>query len=350
MTETELRAELKNGRLQGAYYFYGCEDYLNRHYTEEVRKAAAGGNPGNVTVFRDESAEIPAIVDAIQTPSLFSFTGSQKKLIEAIFVTAEALRDKKNTAFLLKTASDAKDTVLLLRIDGFDAGTEKKPTPLLKQLMAGGAKCVEFAYQSETRLIKWLERHAASFGLTLPTETARLILRRTGRSMFRLQGEIEKAAAFAASHGMTVITKEAADEVVTKTDDEDAFRLANCLLRGNTQGALACLDEKIRRKEEPVAILGQITGVFCDLAAASAFAADGRDKTDFARSMGIHPYRAELYYKAASGVPKPVLDNALDQCGKVDRLLKSTTIGYIAIERLLCAVSKAVPRREERQG
>lgn len=336
MTETELKNEIKKKSLLGVYFFYGEEDYMKNHYGEEVKSAVLEDESlaaFNCFLFSDGNATLAAITEAVLAPAMMS----DRKLVDVSLTSGELFRDKTGLTRLLETAAESPDTVLLFRMsaDSFDAGTAKKPSAVMK-LISKYANCVEFEYQTEGRLVKWLERHAGEYGVALPQNEALAIIRRAGRSMYRLQGEIQKAAVYAAAHGMPQITEEVIAAVVTKTDDEDAFRLANCILSGDKKGALLCLEEKIRRKEEPILVLSQVTRAFCDMAAAARFAADGRDKADFAKSMKFHSYKAELYYKAVRGIPPTVFDDAVSACAEADRLMKSSNLGYIAIERLIC--------------
>ncbi len=336
MTETELKTELKKKSLSGVYFFYGDEDYMKNHYAEEIKNAVLTDpslSAFNHFLFRDDTATFAAIEDALLAPAMLL----PQKLVDVSLTGGELFRDRAGLTALLEKAAASADTVLLFRMaqDSFDAGTAKKPSATMKLFEKHGS-CVNFEYQTESRLVKWLERHAGQYNVALEQAEALAIIRRAGRSMYRLQGEIQKAAVYAAAKGLPRITEEVIGAVVTKTDDEDAFRLANCILSGDKKGALLCLDEKIRRKEEPVFILSQVTRAFCDLAAAARFMADGRDKNDFAKSMKLHTYKAELYCKAARGIPLSVFDDAVAACAEADRQLKSSPLGYIAIERLIC--------------
>ncbi len=336
MTETELKNELKKNTLVGVYFFYGDEDYMKNHYAAEIKRTVLT-DPSlgafNHLIFHDDNATVSALIDAVRAPAMML----PRKLADVSLTNGELFRDKAGLTSLLEAAASSPDTVLLIRMtrDSFDAGTPKKPSAIVKLFEKYG-HCVNFEYQTEARLVKWLERHASRYNVMLEQGEALSIIRRAGRSMYRLQGEIRKAAAYAAANGLLRITEDVIAAVVTKTDDEDAFRLANCILNGDKKGALLCLDEKIRRREEPTIILAQVTRAFCDLAAASRFMADGRDKNDFAKSMKFHTYKAELYYKAARGIPTATFDNAVSACAEADRQLKSSPLGYIAIERLIC--------------
>ena len=164
------------------------------------------------------------------------------------------------------------------------------------------------------------------------------ILNLCGRSMFRLSGELAKTAAYAAAAGHSEVTVSDVDETVTRTDEDDAFRLANCVLEGNITAALDALAVKIRRREEPIMVLSQITRVFCDLAAAAHALEDGVSNAEFAKLMKMHSYKAGLYLAAARQRPVEYFDRAVMRCAEADRKMKSTPLGYAVIERLICGV------------
>ena len=195
---------------------------------------------------------------------------------------------------------------------------------------------MEFPLQTDARLLQWMQRHLADYGVTLSPGVGQQILNTCGRSMLRLSGELAKAGAYAASHGMTELTMEAALQVITPTEEDDAFRLANCLLEGNKVAAYGCLSVKIRKKEDPILLLSQITRVYMDLAAAAVFLEEGRDKRELAQVMKMHEYKAGLYCKAAAGVSAEYFENALEKCLDADMAMKSSAVnGYELLERLV---------------
>ncbi len=357
MTETELRADIKSPA--GIYFFYGDEDYMKNHYAAQIKKAlltAPGFEPFNYVRFDDDSYDPEAIRAALLAPPVMS----EKKLVDITIANLPKLLNEKERAALLtmleETLSPENDTsdggsfslfggsaspsefaVVILRIaaDGFDAGTPKRPSAFLKTASAF-MKPVQFDFQSDARLVRWIERHFAEYGLTVPQPVAMRILNTCGRSMFRLSGELAKTAAYVASSGRTEVTPADVDATVTLTDEDDAFLLANCVLEGNIPAALDALAVKMRRREEPILVLTQITRVFCDLAAAAHALEDGVSAADFAKIMKMHSYKAGLYLSAAKTKPVAYFDRAVARCAEADRKMKSTPLGYAIIERLIC--------------
>lgn len=356
MTENELRSEIKNPR--GIYFFYGDEDYMKNHYAAQIR-AAVVTEPGfaafNCVRFSDDTYDLEAIREAVLAPPVMA----EKKLVDISLSNLDKLLNEKERTALLEMlteafedggdgdgmalsmfgeVSGAADTaVVILRVaaDGFDAGTAKRPSAFLKN--AGKImKTVQFDFQTDARLVRWIERHFAEYGLTIPQAVSMRILNRCGRSMYRLSGELAKTAAYAAEAGRTEVTAEDVDAAVTRTDEDDAFRLANCVLEGNIPAALEALAVKIRKKEEPIIVLSQITRVFCDLAAAAHALEEGISNAEFAKMMKMHSYKAGLYMTAAKSRPAEYFDRAVGRCAEADRKIKSTPLGYEVIERLIC--------------
>jgi hypothetical protein len=181
--------------------------------------------------------------------------------------------------------------------------------------------------------------------------------------MYRLSGELTKTAAYAAVRieerekgAPRVVTLNDAKECVTASDEDDAFGLANCMTDGDAAGALRYLRIKMANREDPSMILGQISRAFTDLYAAACFAADGRDASDFAKTMKMNEWRAKICYRAASKVSPGRYAEAIRLCLEADRQLKSragggsTGVGgggsaasgsgvYAPIERLVCLLS-----------
>ena len=347
MTEAELSTEIKTGTLGGMYFFWGDEDYMKNYRSHEIQKAVTGGDFDAFNsfsfVFGDGECDYAAMTDAFSAPPMMA----EKKFISVFFASLDSLKENmqahQKTALLefLKEYSDDTSNVVVITAngDGFKGIDGKNVDPFLSGMMKF-AKCVEFPYQTEAKLIRWMEKHFSGYGLTIDTRTARLILDICGKGMYRLSGEIAKVAAYAAAAGKTAVTDEDVYACVIRTDPDDAFALANCLMRGDTAGALSCLQIKMRRREEPIYILGQITKVFSDMCTARAFIDDGRDKTDYIASTKMNGYRAELYWRAASGVKTEYLASAMRLCRDADRTLKTGVSGYMPIERLICLGSR----------
>ncbi len=345
MTETELINEIKSASLSGIYFLYGDEDYLKNHRAAEMKKTVCADEtfaPFNSFefVFGDGEIDLGAVSDALLSPPMMA----EQKIVDIYVASIDSLREKERAGLLSLLSShsenDSGDTVVILRVpdSGFDPGQPKKPSAFLRDA-SKFMKTVCFDYQPDNKLHRWMERHFAGYGLTISPYVSQEIIRLSGRSMYRLIGEIRKTAAYAASHGRREVLPEDVKLCVTRTDEDDAFRLANCVLEGNIAAALECLGVKKRKKEEPIFLLTQITKVFSDLACAAAFILDGREKNDYAKAMKMHEYKAGLYFRAAKSAPFEFFADIMQKCSDADLAMKTGAGGgdYSVIERLICS-------------
>ncbi|MBE6540913.1 MAG: DNA polymerase III subunit delta [Ruminococcaceae bacterium] len=343
MTETELTSEIKSASVSGIYFFYGDEDYLKNHRAAEIKsqicddETLAAFNCFQF-VFGDGEVDLPAISDALLSPPMLS----DKKLVDIYFSSLDSLkeRDRSELLSLLESHSEAdySDTVVIIRVpeSGFDAGQAKRPSVFLREA-SKFMKVIEFEFQPVGKLHRWMERHFAGYGLTISPYVSQEIINLCGRSMYRLIGEMRKTAAYVASSGRREVLPEDVKICVTRTDEDDAFRLANCVLEGNISAALSALAVKMRLREDPIYLLSQITKVFSDLACAAAYILDGREKADFAKTMKMHEYKAGLYWKAAKSAPFEFFAGIMKKCAESDLEMKTGGADYGVIEKLICS-------------
>ena len=340
MTEKELKDSVKSPT--GGYFFFGEEDYLKEYYISLIRRAVITDESlavFNEITFDDSNFSVSALSDALSSPPLMS----EKKLVKVSLSAYSVIPERDRKAFfaVLDSVSDFPETVLVIIVSpgGFDAGTEKRPSALMKALSAH-IKCTDFPLQTEAKLTKWLARRFAKYELASDEASLRLMISMCGRSMHRLAGETDKTAAYALAEGNEAIDCDTVKAAVTRTPEEDAFRLANSLLAGDRAAALDSLSGSKRRGENPVRLLASVTAVFCDMAAIAHMVHAGADRRSIASALKIHEYRVGLYMKAISGIKPEVLDDALSMCAEADVKMKSTPLGYIPLERLICSVMR----------
>ena len=343
MTESELRTLLKSAP-RGRFLFYGEEDYLKRYYLAQLRAAVLaecppGLEPLNRITLTLEDGDYSAIEAAVMAPPMMA----PAKIVEVTPPSLDAIKEKDRKAFLaaLSSAADAEDTVLVVLAPRgtLDAGTPKRPTAYFKNLTSVLTP-VDFPLQTGVRLRRWVERHFAEAGLTVPEETVSELLTRCPADMTGLAGEMEKLIAYELAHGRTVVPPEDVPYVTSPGIREDAFALANAVLAGDRTAALAALDVYRKRKEEPIAVLASLSRVVCDLLTVAVMTEEGMEKADIARAMKMHEYKAALYLRSAAGFGRDRLYAALNRCRAADRLMKSASMDYIPLERFVCTIPK----------
>ena len=345
MTEAEFAKEVRSLTLSGIYFLYGDEDYLKNHYIRDACEKFVSLAPmASFNLIRLDYGEGECRLDEIENALSAPPMMSPLKLIVVSFSSFDSIKVKDALNELLSAHADEGSMAVIVKAScgGFDYGNVKTPSARLKA-MEKFAKCVRFDYKEPSKLFSWLSRHAADYGVKLSPAAGDYMMRTCGRSMYTLSGEIGKVSAYCAQNGISEIGVQECMLCCSRVDEDDAFGLANALTAGNTSEAYAILGVKIRLRQDPYMLLGQIAKTFTDLAAAALFISDGRDSSDYAKAMKMHPYRAESMYRSAKSASYAYFMNAVDLCLTTDRNMKTMgNRGYGEIELLIARLSPAM--------
>lgn len=188
--------------MKGAYLFCGPEDYLKEHYRARIRKAllpdetlaafnhARLAGTDGLAALGGEAATLPMMADRrlIEIEDVV-FSPFKKEALEALAALAEKVKTDGDCVLLFYT-----------REGEFSLGTTKKPTEAAK-ILGKTIAIVNFERQSQARLAGWLGRHFTAEGVFAPPEVCMALVKRAGRDMNALSGEVGKLSAYALSHG-----------------------------------------------------------------------------------------------------------------------------------------------------
>ncbi|MBR7033456.1 MAG: DNA polymerase III subunit delta [Clostridia bacterium] len=346
LSETQIKAEIK--APSGGYFFFGEEDYLKRHYAEQIRRAALADSqiPEMNEADLDEDSYSPsALLDAI---AAFPMMGSHR----FVMLRLNALPSKKEGEMdaLIETIShlsEYPETVFVLFVPSgaIDGATKGGYATAESARFAPALKLAYVPLLGEPRLIPWLGRHVREHGIGADPAALRELIRLCGREMYRLSSEIEKACVLAKCRGDSALTVDAVRESAALSPEEDAFALSNAVMRGDRKTALECLGRAIKRAEPPIKLLAGISGVIADLCAISQFVKEGETSDGIAKKLKMNEYRARLYVNAVRGVSQERLIRALSLCAETDKRMKtSSNTGYAPLEMLVCAASAAAAK------
>ncbi len=344
MTEAEYKNKQRLG-LGGVYVFFGEEDYLIAHYRDRCRApflsdAMEAFNYIKIPFAKADDAD--GIVDTAMSPPMMSSIGY--KLIE---VTVEDMDSLDAASFdaladALSAAAEYEDSLVILPIFSgtFDYGTlPKRPSSAAKKLLSlKNVNSVYFPESTPAQLRRWIEKHFERSGLLTDFDAAERMLFISGKKMTVLSLEITKVTAYAKSHGCDRVTVNEINAVCSAADRYDAFELSNAILDGRREDALFALRAEKVRKTEPIMLLGSIMRVISDILSVKTLMERGASSADIASKLGMHEYKAKLYMKSAARQDVKKIESAVLLCAEADEKLKSTRLGYTALERLISSI------------
>lgn len=344
INEAAYKAAIRAGR-GGVYVFFGEEDYLIAHYRDKCRTpfledAIEAFNYIKIPYRTVEDAEL--IVSSVMSPPMMSSVGY--KLIEVEADHFDSLPPEEVTALFdaLSASAEYSDNVVIVP---FMSGTfsygdlPKKPSAVYKDLSSRkGVNCVYLPASTPAQLRRWIERHFERDGLTHDYEVAERMLNVCGTKMTVLAEEIRKVTAFVKARGAGNVTVADVDAVCSAVEEYDAFELTNAIVDGRREDALCALYQERQRRVEPVVLLGSIIRTVNDMLAVKTLAARGVSASEAAARLGMHEYRVKLYMKSTERKELSSIEAAVRACAEADEKLKSSKLGYIALERLVLTI------------
>lgn len=323
ITESELKKQIKEGRLQRVYFFYGEETYLSGHYAAQVAAKAVGGD--EMAGLQSSEIRRPGLHDGRaggcgRGPALDG--GKQVR-------GGEGLRRRgggaANQERLLRLVSDPPEScVLVFWQDAVEADVKKnaKWKAFAAAVEKKGA-CVEFRRKSTADIVKLLCGGAARRGCRLQPDNARLLVEQCGDELHLLLNELDKLCALA---GEGEITREMIETAGTKNLEASVFDLSKAILQNHYARAYAILHRLLSQREEPVTILAVLSTAYADLYRAKVAAAAGKQADTLTADFQYRgkEFRLRNAARDASRLSIDVLRRSLDTLAQADLRLKSS--------------------------
>ena len=340
MTQSELKARLRAGKLGGVYLFSGEEDYLKRHYVRELRSrilTEPAFEPFNHVRGEGASIDFGLLLDAVKVPPMMA----EYKLIEWDGADFEAMREAELESYdaLVSLVSEHPYVALVLRASAsaLNIGTPKRPSALYRRLCerSDTVCAVHFDAPSDSQLLSWLSSHFAHEGLSVTADGGRAMLDRVGHNMDLLAAETDKLVCYCRVHREMNVTAELVRQICCSTAEDDAFGLSNAILAGDVRGAYRRLHDLRRRRVDPMLILAQLSRLFSDLSSVSLLLAEGGTPQTIAAALSMNEYKAGLYMKGARARSGAALTRALALCREADLAAKSGVDPSPRLDRLI---------------
>lgn len=338
MDLNEFKSRLKSGNLSGWYIICGEEDYLKKYYMNELRALIVADEvfaPFNHVAFDGADIDFSAVAEAIKSPPMMS----DYKLIEWKFANLDGMKEGERGAlealFELKDEYPYAIFAIMPSSDGFDAGTQKKPSRLAARLEKG-FDIINFSKSTDAQLLAWLKKHFDAEGVLVDISSLNALLFRSGRSMEVLNNEVIKLCCYVKAGGRDRVTPGDVEAVASPTVECDAFALSNAVLEKNTEKAFVALTDLKQRRVEPQAVIAMLERTYSELTSVALLLDEGKGASDIESILKFHPFKAKLYIGAAKKFGTKRLSESLSELCRADAASKSGGIsGYGSVEMFI---------------
>lgn len=323
-----IKEQLKEKNVNGAYLFYGEEDYLKDYYTGQIVNLCSGDGPTefNIMKLSNQKVDNNAIAEFIVS---LPFMSDKKILVlknTGLFSkTSEA--DKK---FWSETLSSLPDYMLVI----FCENVVDKRCSLFK-IISNDHTAEEFPLSKEADLINWFARILASEGKSMTKDDISFVIETVGQNMYLLKSEAEKLIAFTANGPSLIETKDVLS-CLCKSLEAKVFDIIDSIVSSDKSKVIDSLRDLkiISDRSEPIRIVSLIFRQFSILRKIKTLQGN-YSVSEIAQKTKIREYFVKKHISQLKSFSLEDLDAAISLCLSADNNIKSGILEpWLALETL----------------
>ena len=319
--ETDLKQQLKEGRLARVYFLYGEESYLAARYAQMIADKAVGKDSFaefNLRKFDGTDFSIEELEDAVEALPLMA----ERKcvMVRDLDIGASASTADRVQALL---ASPPEECVLVFWMDAVQPDMKKSARWKAFGAAVDKVGCVvEFPKKTAGDVAQMLCAGAQRRGSSMTPEVARLLVEQCGNDLNLLLNELDKLCALAGEGG---VTREHVEQAATRSLETSVYQLTKELLQNHYQQVYEVLRRLFYQREKPVMILSVLSGCYVDLYRAKAAASAGVPAESLAAEFKYRGREFVLRNAArdSARLSLQTLRRCLDVLAEADTQLKS---------------------------
>ena len=304
-----LNEDIKTGNFRPVYLLYGEEAYLKKQYKDKLTKAIfPDGDTMNYAYFEGKGIAVTELIDLGETMPFFA----ERRLI----VVENSGFFKNATPELADYMKVMPDTTCFIFVES----EVDKRSKLFKAVKDKGT-VVEMGRQDEKTLLYWIAGNMKREGKQIKESTARYLVAKTGADMENLEKEMEKL--FSYTLGETEITMQDVDDICTTQITNKIFEMVEAVAEKQQKKALDYYYDLLALKEPPMRILYLLTRQFKLLLEVKELLKKGYDKSQIAKTAGLHPFVAGKYMKQCQTFSKEELRDIMEEAALTEELVKT---------------------------
>ena len=305
----KLKRDLKDGKTENLYLFYGEESYLKELYTERIKKLVPdNGFPEfNYMKFEGPDTELSELDSAWESFPMMA----EKKLI---LIKDSGIFNRPNEEiknfWQEKFKHVSSDTVVI-----FDETKVDKRSLTYKAFLKSGVP-VEFDYLSETDLVTWVNKEALTAKRKMSKDTARYFVNVCDRGINSLKNEFEKLLDYCGEE----ITRTDVDKVVSKSMEVQVFDITDAIMRHDANKAMETAGGMRTSNESAMGVLYLINATAEKLLKAKTLG--NVSSGEAAAALGTSPYIANKYIDSAKSFSEKALIRMVMRIPEIDYEIK----------------------------
>lgn len=317
---------IKSNTLNGAFAIYGQEKYLTDEsirmiYSKiksfpELNIITLDGDGINTDSITNSFESIPFMCDRkiihIKNPDFL------KKPVRGQDGAEKKPKGLQNDIMelLIKYVNELPDDIILLITYDGEADDRNKLISTIKSI---GYK-VEYKWLRGAELFDWIIERAAKEDKSISKADASYLSAIVGSSMEKLDGEIAKLCSYLKDE--EAIKREHIDSVVSKSLENNIFKMVDNISKKDAEGALSILNVLFFQKEDFSKIIGMIIRQYRLMLMIKLYKDEGMNSEKIESKLKLHRFVYDNMSRLCNTYDIKTLKEALNLCLNTDYDIK----------------------------
>lgn len=323
-----LNEDIKLGQFKQVYLLYGEEAYLKKQYKDKLTKAILpDGDTVNYAYYEGKGINPAELIDLAETMPFFA----ERRLI----VIENSGFFKSATPELADYMKNMPDTVCFLFVEN-----EVDKRGKMYKAAKDKGRIVEMGRQDEKTLLYWIAGNVKREGRQIKESTARYLVSKTGTDMENLEKEMEKL--FSYTLGRNEITVQDIDDICTTQITNKIFEMVEAVAVKQQKKALDYYYDLLALKEPPMRILYLLARQFKLLLEVKDLCGKGYEKSQIAKTVGLHPFVAGKYIQQCRTFSREELRSIMEEAVNAEEMVKTGRLNDVmSVELFIVKYSAA---------
>lgn len=320
--------------MKWIHLLYGSETYLIEEKKEQLINESLSPDEAEFAVSVHDMKETP-LAAAVEDAQTLSFLGGKRVIIlkDAYFLTSEKVKSKVEhdlDELIQYLDHPNEDSILIIMVCNEKLDARKK---IVKSLKAH-ATTFEAKPLKNTQLERWIHNRTKEIGVTISNEALNLLIATIGSNLLLLSEELKKMALYTGEY--REITIEVMDALMSRTLEQDIFKLIEGLVCKNMSKAFDILDDLFRQGEEPIKIVNLLSRQIRIIFQTKTMQNQGKRDSEIATNLRLHPYAVSIAGQQANNYETKDLVRTLAQLSTLDNQMKTGKVDkHLALETFL---------------
>ena len=323
-----LNEDIKLGQFKQVYLLYGEEAYLKKQYKDKLTKAILpDGDTVNYAYYEGKGINPAELIDLAETMPFFA----ERRLI----VIENSGFFKSATPELADYMKNMPDTVCFLFVEN-----EVDKRGKMYKAAKDKGRIVEMGRQDEKTLLYWIAGNVKREGRQIKESTARYLVSKTGTDMENLEKEMEKL--FSYTLGRNEITVQDINDICTTQITNKIFEMVEAVAVKQQKKALNYYYDLLALKEPPMRILYLLARQFKLLLEVKDLCGKGYEKSQIAKTVGLHPFVAGKYIQQCRTFSREELRSIMEEAVNTEEMVKTGCLNDVmSVELFIVKYSAA---------